>query len=190
MLICTRTACGLPSAIWVTRIFIKGKTNKEETRRPASKTEYYSRPETTMWTQTNRAAVQRQPSHRPLFPTVSALKTYQNPYMRPPPQKKIKKNLGSREFTEIRHISLYYVYKKAFIPPSDSVCSIMPPCTWISYLLCEYLLLSSPIYASIFADAVVIGPQRSSLQWRLHLHRDVLYGITFFLMKKNSMFVI
>lgn len=35
-----------------------------------------------------------------------------------------KKNPGSREFTEIKHISLYYVYKNASPPPSDSVCCL------------------------------------------------------------------
>lgn len=52
-----------------------------------------------------------------------------------------KKNPGSREFTEIKHISLYYVYKNAPPPPPQvtvRVVSIMPPCTWISYLPCEY----------------------------------------------------
>lgn len=137
----------------------------------------------TMWTWPNQTEAALTPPSSPL--SFYFLKCYQNPCMTPP----IKKNPGSWEFTDIRHISLYYVYKNAFIPTSDSACPIMPPCTWISYLPCEYLLLSSPIYASIFADAVVIGPQRSTLQWRLHLHRDVLYGITFF-NEKNSMFVI
>lgn len=46
-----------------------------------------------------------------------------------------RKNLGSREFTEIKHISLYYVYKNAFCPPSDSVCC---PNHASVYLPCEY----------------------------------------------------
>lgn len=174
------TVYGLPSATQVLQISIKGKTKKKRTPTPFLNVTVGLNGDHVNSAQTSRCA------EAALTPPSSPLSFYfkvllKPTYVLPPP---IKKNPGSREFTEIRHISLYCVYKNAFIPTSDSARPIMHPCTWISYLPCEYLLLSSPIYASIFADAVVIGPQRSTLQWRLHLHRDVLYGITFFIEKK------
>lgn len=49
------------------------------------------------------------------------------------------RKMGSQEFTEIIHISTYYVYKRLFSSQVKMfVLPIMPQCTWISYLPCEY----------------------------------------------------
>lgn len=71
-----------------------------------------------------------------LFLWFSALNCYQIPCMTPTPTPlslslsyflslplSFRKNPGSRQFTEIQHISLYYVYKNAFPPKWQCVLS-------------------------------------------------------------------
>lgn len=49
---------------------------------------------------------------------------------------------------------------------------------------CLYFSFTSPIYASSFADVVLIRTRHSSLQRRLYLQTDVLYAIKDLLKKQ------